>query len=71
MTTVLISGADGFIAQNTAAGLKAQGFRLIGISIEKNGLKYFDSVYEGHLTFPIKDVFQNEDIDLFVLKNIF
>lgn len=66
MTTVLISGADGFIAQHAAAGLAAMGCRLIGVSIEKKQLKYFDSVHEGHLTSPLKDVFQHEDIDVFI-----
>lgn len=66
MTTVLISGADGFIAQHLAAGLSSMGFRMIGVSIEKNELKYFHSVYEGHLTSRLKDVFQNEEIDVFI-----
>ncbi len=66
MTTVLISGADGFIAQHTAASLKAQGCRLIGVCEEKKDLESFDSVYEGHLTYPLKDVFQCEDIEDFI-----
>ena len=66
MTTVLISGADGFIAQHVAANLNTLGCRKIGVSIEKKELNYFDSVYEGHLTFPLKDVFQHEDIDVFI-----
>ncbi len=66
MTTVLISGASGFIAQHAAASLTAQGCRMIGVSREKKELKYFNSVYEGHLTSPLKDVFQHEDIDVFI-----
>ena len=66
MTTILISGADGFIAQHAAESLGALGCRMIGISIENKELDYFDSVYEGHLTFPLKDVFQHEDIDVFI-----
>lgn len=66
MTTVLISGADGFIARHLAAGLSSLGFRMIGVSIEKNELKSFHSVYEGQLTSRLKDVFQNEEIDVFI-----
>lgn len=66
MKTVLISGADGFIAQHLAAGLSSMGFRMIGVSVEKNELKYFHSVYGGHLTSRLKDVFQNEEIDVFI-----
>jgi len=66
MTTVLISGADGFIAQHVAANLSTFGCRMIGVSIEKKELNYFDSVYEGHLTCPLEDVFQHEDINVFI-----
>jgi len=66
MTTVLISGADGFIAQHAAANLNALGCRMIGVSIEKKEIDYFHSVYEGYLTSRLKDVFQHEDIDVFI-----
>lgn len=66
MTTVLISGADGFIAQQVASSLSPLGCRLIGVSIDQKKLDFFHSVYEGHLTSPLEDVFQNEKIDVFI-----
>jgi nucleoside-diphosphate-sugar epimerase len=65
MGTVLLSGASGFIAQNTAQRLKKDGFRTIGVSHSSKSLTHFDAVFPGALTEPLDEVFR-EGIDVFI-----
>ena len=65
MGTVLLSGASGFIAQNTAKRLKKDGFRTLGVSHSSQSLNHFDAVFPGALTEPLDEVFL-ESIDAFI-----
>jgi nucleoside-diphosphate-sugar epimerase len=65
MGTVLISGASGFIARNTAEKLKKAGFRVIGISRKRRSLPHFDAVYPGTLSEMLHGVFA-EGVDVFI-----
>jgi uncharacterized protein YbjT (DUF2867 family) len=65
MGTVLISGASGFIAQNTAAKARKAGFRTIGVSHSSRSLPHFDEIYSGSLSHPLEGVF-DEGIDVFI-----
>ena len=65
MGTVLISGASGFIARNTAEKLKKTGFRTIGISRKRRSLPHFDAVYPGTLSEMLHGVFE-EGVDVFI-----
>jgi nucleoside-diphosphate-sugar epimerase len=65
MGTVLLSGASGFIAQNTAKRLKKDGFRTVGVSHSSQSLTHFDAVFPGALTEPLDDVFR-EGVDAFI-----
>ena len=65
MGTVLLSGASGFIAQNTAKRLKKHGFRTIGVSHSSRSLTHFDAVFAGTLSQPLDEVFR-EGIDTFI-----
>jgi uncharacterized protein YbjT (DUF2867 family) len=65
MRTVLISGANGFIAQNAAKRMKDAGYRTIGVSRRPKQLAHYDAVYKGVLSGSIKGVFE-ENIDVFI-----
>ncbi len=66
MKTILISGADGFIAGQLARRLKASGLRLVGLALRARPLKFFDSVYQGTLLTPLEGLFEKEKIDAFI-----
>jgi len=66
MKTILISGANGFIARHLAKKLKRPGFRIIGTSRWLREIENFDSIYEGKLMTPLKDVFEREHVDVFI-----
>jgi nucleoside-diphosphate-sugar epimerase len=63
---VLITGARGFIAKNTARILKEAGCFIIGTSRNPAPLSHYDEVIHGILGKPLKDVFQNHKLDAII-----
>lgn len=64
MKKVLITGANGFIARNTARLLKEAGFSVIGTSSRSLPVTNFDDVLYGILGEPLKDVFKKHRIEV-------
>lgn len=66
MKKVLITGARGFIAKNTARVLKEAGIFVIGTSSKPQPLANFDDIFLGVLGDPFKEVFEKHRIDAVV-----
>ena len=66
MKKVLITGARGFIAKNTARVLKETGFFVIGTSSRPEYVPNFDDIFHGILGDPLKEVFEKHRIDAVV-----
>lgn len=66
MSTVLISGARGFIAGCLAKSLKEAGFHVLGLSRIAEPLPHFHEVFSGFLLNPIQGVFEREHVDVFI-----
>jgi len=66
MTTVLITGANGFIAQHLACALKREQFRVIGTSRTGNIIEGFDRVYMVSLGESLVTVFNDEKVEVVV-----
>ena len=66
MKTVLISGANGFIATHIGQKLKNSGLRTVGISRSSQSIPYFDAVYKGSLMRPLEEIFEKEEIHTFI-----
>jgi len=66
MKTVLITGANGFIAKKVARTLKGSGLSVIGTSRHPAPVSDYDEVIQGILGEPLKDVFENHAIDAVV-----
>ena len=64
MKKVLITGANGFIAKNTARVLKDAGISVIGTSSRPAPVPDFDDVLYGILGEPLKEVFEKQKIDV-------
>jgi nucleoside-diphosphate-sugar epimerase len=59
----LITGANGFIAKNTARALKEAGCFIIGTSRNPVPVSNYDEIVYGVLGEPLKDVFENHKLD--------
>ncbi len=66
MTTVLITGANGFIARNLAPVLKNAGMRVIGTSRKGLPVPGFDAVYPASLSDSLRPILEVERIDAVV-----
>jgi nucleoside-diphosphate-sugar epimerase len=66
MKNVLITGAHGFIAKNTARILKEAGFFVIGTSSRPEPVPNFDDIFYGVLGEPLKEVFGKHRVDVIV-----
>ncbi|OEU61809.1 MAG: hypothetical protein BBJ57_06695 [Desulfobacterales bacterium PC51MH44] len=66
MTTVLITGANGFIARHIAITLKQEKLRTVGVSRKTSRIDGFDKVYAAYLGESLKPVFEAETIDVLV-----
>jgi len=66
MTTVLITGAGGFIAKHLAATLKEAGIRTAGTSRQGRAIPGFDQVYPARLGDPLSPVLAAEKVDALV-----
>lgn len=63
MKKVLITGANGFIAKNTARTLKEAGCFIIGTSRNPGPVSNYDEIVLGVLGEPLNDVFENHKLD--------
>jgi nucleoside-diphosphate-sugar epimerase len=63
---VLITGANGFIAKNTARILKEAGCFIVGTSRNPVSISHYDEVIRGILGKPLKGVFENHSLDAVV-----
>ncbi len=61
--TVLITGANGFIARNLAKTLKGKQLRVIGTSRRPVRIDGFDKIHEASLMESLANVFETEKID--------
>lgn len=66
MKNVLITGANGFIAKNTARVLKKSGFTVFGVSSRPAATMDYDGIFPGILGEPLKEVFEKQRIDVIV-----
>jgi len=66
MTTVLITGAGGFIARNLAPVLKAAGMRVTGTSRAGQPVSGFDAVYPASLGDSLRSLLEVERVDAIV-----
>jgi nucleoside-diphosphate-sugar epimerase len=66
MKNVLITGAHGFIAKNTARILKETGFYVIGTSSRPESVPNFDDIFHGVLGEPLEEVFRKHSVDVIV-----
>ena len=66
MTSVLITGAGGFIARNVAKRLKQEGMHTVGVSRKTSHIPFFDTIYNASFGESLKHVFQGEAIDVIV-----
>ena len=66
MTSVLITGANGFIARHLAKILKQEGLHTVGISRKASRIYCFDKIYTAYLGESLKSVFEEEAIDVVV-----
>ena len=66
MTTVLITGANGFIARHLATTLKQEKLRTVGVSRKTSRTDGFDKVYTAYLGESLKPAFEAENIDVVV-----
>ncbi|MBU4329274.1 MAG: NAD-dependent epimerase/dehydratase family protein [Acidobacteria bacterium] len=66
MSTVLISGARGFIAGRLAETLRAAGFHVLGLSRKAEPLPHFHQVFSAFLLNPIQGLFAREHVDAFI-----
>lgn len=66
MTTVLITGAGGFIARNVAKMLQQEGMKTIGISRKTLHVPFFDTIYTASLGESLNPFFRREAIDVLV-----
>ena len=66
MTSVLITGANGFIARYLAKILKHEGMHTVGISRKTSRICCFDKIYKAYLGESLKGVFEKETIDVAV-----
>lgn len=66
MTTVLITGATGFIARNLAPVLKAAGMRVIGTARRGDAVAGFDAVYPAGLGDSLGPLLAAEPVDAVV-----
>lgn len=60
MTTVLITGARGFIARNLAPVLKDAGMRVAGTSRREGAVPGFDAIYRANLGEPLRPALEAE-----------
>ena len=63
MKTILITGANGFIANCLARDFNSAGFRVLGTSRRTNPLENFHVIFNGTLGQPLHGVFEQESID--------
>ncbi len=63
MTTVLITGAGGFIARHLALTLKEAGMRVLGTSRSARDLPGFDRIYPARLGDSLRSLFDAEAVD--------
>ncbi|MCJ7679675.1 MAG: NAD-dependent epimerase/dehydratase family protein [Candidatus Aminicenantes bacterium] len=66
MSTVLISGARGFIAGRLAESLREAGFHVLGLSRKAEPLPHFHQVFSAFLLNPIQGLFAREHVDAFI-----
>ncbi len=66
MKTVLITGANGFIARHLAAVLRAAGWRVLGTSRQDAAVADFHRIYRKRLGDGLADVFAEEPVDAIV-----
>ncbi|MCX6029775.1 MAG: NAD-dependent epimerase/dehydratase family protein [Chloroflexi bacterium] len=66
MTTVLITGASGFIARSLAPVLRQTGIRTVGGSRTAQELPDFDRVYRARLGDSLQPIFEAEQVDAIV-----
>jgi nucleoside-diphosphate-sugar epimerase len=66
MTTVLITGANGFIGRALGSRCRATGIRTLGVAHPFTELPDYDEVYPGKLTAPLEGIFGRERIDAVV-----
>jgi nucleoside-diphosphate-sugar epimerase len=66
MTTVLITGASGFIGRSLAPVLQQAGMRTIGSSRAAQELPGFDRVYRASLGDPLRPILEAERVDAVV-----
>lgn len=66
MKKVLITGANGFIAQYTAGVLKEEGCFIIGTSRKAAPVSHFDEIFHGTLGKPLEGVFEKHSPDAMI-----
>jgi nucleoside-diphosphate-sugar epimerase len=66
MISVLVTGANGFIARHLAKILKQEGLHTVGISRKTSRIYCFDTIYTAYLGESLKSVFEEEAIDVVV-----
>lgn len=66
MITVLITGANGFIARHLTPVLKAAGMRVIGTARRRDAAPGFDAIYPASLGDPLGSLLAAEQIDAVV-----
>jgi nucleoside-diphosphate-sugar epimerase len=66
MTTILITGANGFIARHLAHHLRPQSYRLIGTSRRSESCAGFGRVYRASLGDSLAPVFEGEKVGCIV-----
>ena len=66
MKRILITGANGFIAQKIARALKEEDNIILGTSRNPSSNQYYDEIVPGIFGEPLKDVFENQRIDVVV-----
>lgn len=62
MTTVLVTGANGFIGRALGAACRSAGIRTLGVTYPFTELPDYDRAYPGKLTVPLEGVLGNEPI---------
>jgi nucleoside-diphosphate-sugar epimerase len=66
LSTVLVTGAGGFIARHVAATLSRENLRVVGVARSSRSLDGFAKIYRASLLEPLTDVFEGEKIDAIV-----
>jgi uncharacterized protein YbjT (DUF2867 family) len=66
MKTVLITGANGFIARHLARTLAGEGWRVIGVSRSGLSLPHVQAMYRASLEDPLATVLASEPVDAIV-----